>query len=66
MAIAFDHGTEAQLFDYGSPAELFTKKGRTFRGQPFGYRRFDCATDAIRRLVKGPREFRTARRNVQN
>lgn len=52
MTISFDDGTEAQLFDYGSAAELFTNKGRTFRGQPLGYRRFDCATDAIRFAIE--------------
>lgn len=52
MTIAFDDGTEAQLFDYGSPAELFTNKGRTFRGQRLGYRRFVCATDAIRFAIE--------------
>ncbi len=52
MTIAFDDGTEAQLFDYGSAAELFITKGRAFRRQPLGYRRFARAADAIRFAIE--------------
>lgn len=52
MTIAFDDGTEAQLFDYDSAAELFTNKGRAFRRQPLGYRRFARAADAIRFAIE--------------
>jgi hypothetical protein len=52
MTIASDDGTVAELFDYGSAAELFTNKGRDFRRQPLGYRRFARAADAIRFAVE--------------
>lgn len=52
MTIACDDGTEAQLFNYGSAAELFTNKGRAFRRQPLGYRRFARAADAIRFAIE--------------
>lgn len=52
MTIAFDDGTETQLFNYGSAAELFTNKGRGFRRQPLGYRRFARAADAIRFAIE--------------
>jgi hypothetical protein len=43
----FDYATEAELFDYSLEAELFSAKGRKFRRQPLGYRRFARAADAI-------------------
>jgi hypothetical protein len=43
----FDYATEAELFDYSLEAELFSGKGRNFRRQPLGYKRFARAADAI-------------------
>jgi hypothetical protein len=42
-----DYATEAELFDYSLEAELFSAKGRSFRRQPLGYKRFARAADAI-------------------
>jgi hypothetical protein len=52
MTIAFDYGTAAELFDYDTAAELFSNKGRKFRRQPLGYRRFARAADAIRFAIE--------------
>ena len=43
----FDYATEAELFDYSVEAELFSAKGRNFRREPLGYKRFARAADAI-------------------
>ena len=43
----FDYATEAELFDYSFEAELFSAKGKNFRRQPLGYKRFARAADAI-------------------
>ena len=43
----FDYAIEAELFDYSLEAELFSGKGRNFRRQPLGYKRFARAADAI-------------------
>jgi hypothetical protein len=43
----FDYANEAELFDYSLEAELFSGKGRNFRRQPLGYKRFARAADAI-------------------
>lgn len=40
------------LFDYGVPAELFSARNRKYRRQPFGYRRFARAADAIRFAIE--------------
>jgi hypothetical protein len=42
-----DYAIEAELFDYSVEAELFSAKGKNFRRQPLGYKRFARATDAI-------------------
>jgi hypothetical protein len=52
MTNAFDYGNEAALFDYDTAAELFTGKGRAFKRQPLGYRRFARAADAIRFAIE--------------
>jgi hypothetical protein len=52
MTAAFDDATDAGPFDYSTAAELYSTKGRKFRRQPLGYRRFDCAADAIRFAVE--------------
>jgi hypothetical protein len=52
MTNAFDYGNEAALFDYDTAAELYTAKGRAFRRQPLGYRRFARAADAIRFAIE--------------
>jgi hypothetical protein len=43
----FDYAIEAELFDYSVEAELFSAKGKNFRRQPLGYKRFARAADAI-------------------
>jgi hypothetical protein len=48
----FDYGTGAELFDYSTAAELYSNKGRKFRRQPLGYRRFARAADAIRFAIE--------------
>lgn len=52
MTIALDSSAAAELFDYGSTAELFCNNVRKFRRQPLGYRRFDRAADAIRFAIE--------------
>jgi hypothetical protein len=52
MTDAFDYGNQAELFDYDTAAELFTSKGRAFKRQPLGYRRFARAADAIRFAIE--------------
>jgi hypothetical protein len=42
-----DGATEAEAFDYSLQAELFSGKGKNFRRQPLGYKRFARAADAI-------------------
>jgi hypothetical protein len=44
---AFDYAIEAELFDYSIEAELYSSKGKNFRRQPLGYKRFARAADAI-------------------
>jgi hypothetical protein len=39
-------------FDYGTEAELFPTRNRTFRRQPLGYRRFARAAEAIRFAIE--------------
>lgn len=39
-------------FDYKSAAELFSTRRRMPRRQPFGYKRFDQASDAIRFAIE--------------
>jgi hypothetical protein len=48
----FDYGTDAEIFDYSTAAELFSNKGRKFRRQPLGYKRFARAKDAIRFAIE--------------
>jgi hypothetical protein len=48
----FDYGTDAEIFDYSTAAELFSNKGRKFRRQPLGYKRFARAQDAIRFAIE--------------
>lgn len=48
----FDYTTEAEVFDFSTEAELFSIKGRKFRRQPLGYRRFARAADAIRFAIE--------------
>jgi hypothetical protein len=40
------------MFDYGSPAELFTAKRKGSPRQRLGYRRFATAAEAIRFAVE--------------
>ena len=40
------------MFDYFSPAELFTAKRKGGMRQPIGYRRFATAAEAIRFAVE--------------
>jgi hypothetical protein len=51
MTISFDYRSGAELFDYGNRAESHPK-GRKFRRQPLGYRRFARAADAIRFAIE--------------
>jgi hypothetical protein len=39
-------------FDYNTEAELFPTRNRKYRRQPFGYRRFAQAADAIRFAIE--------------
>jgi hypothetical protein len=43
---------DAELFDYGTEAELFSSKRTSSRRQPLGYRRFACAAEAIRFAIE--------------
>jgi hypothetical protein len=52
MTVAFDYGNGAELFNSGTAAEPYSNKGRTFRRQPLGYRRFARAADAIRFAIE--------------
>jgi hypothetical protein len=52
MTVTFDYGNGAELFDYSTAAELYSNKGRKFRRQPLGYRRFIRAADAIRFAIE--------------
>jgi hypothetical protein len=47
-----DYVIEAELFDYSVEAELFSAKGKNFRRQPLGYKRFARAADAIRFAIE--------------
>jgi hypothetical protein len=62
MSITFDYTADAELFDSGSPAESSAGKGRRFRRQPLGYRRFARAADAIRFAIEemAPQLLRSA------
>ena len=51
MTISIDYRSGAELFDYGNRAESY-QKGRKFRRQPLGYRRFARAADAIRFAIE--------------
>jgi hypothetical protein len=48
----FDHATQAEAFDYGTAAELFSTRARNSRRQPLGYKRFPRAVDAIRFAIE--------------
>jgi hypothetical protein len=52
MSITFDYAADAELFDSGNSAETSSTKGRRFRRQPLGYRRFARAADAIRFAIE--------------
>src|SRR5712671_3737025 len=41
-----------EAFNYDVPAELFPARKRKYRRQPFGYRRFARAADAIRFAIE--------------
>ena len=43
----FDYAIEAELFDFSIEAELFSARGKNFRRQTLGYKRFARAADAI-------------------
>ena len=47
----FDYG-QAELFDYGTEAELFAANLRQSRRQPLEYKRFARAADAIRFAIE--------------
>ena len=47
------------MFDYLSPAELFTAKRKGRARQPIGYRRFATAAEAIRFAVEDFPAMRT-------
>ena len=47
-----DYTSEAEIFDVSTEAELFSTKGRKFRRQPLGYRRFARVADAIRFAIE--------------
>jgi hypothetical protein len=48
----FDYASEAEMFDYGTPAELYSAKSKNFRRQRFGYKRFARAADAVRFAIE--------------
>ena len=52
MTISFDYRSGAELFDHGNGAQSSPSKGRKFRRQPLGYRRFARAADAIRFAIE--------------
>jgi len=62
MTVTFNYGAEAELFDCGSTVEVLSGKGRNFRRQPLGYRRFARAADAIRFAIEemAPQLLRSA------
>ena len=49
---AINFTSEAELFDYGAEAEMFSPMSRKARRQPLGYRRFARAADAIRFAIE--------------
>ena len=49
---AINFTSEAELFDYGAEAEMFSPMSRKARRQPLGYRRFARAAEAIRFAIE--------------
>jgi hypothetical protein len=48
----FDCADRAELFDYGTEAELFAVRPRNSSRKTFGYKRFARAADAIRFAIE--------------
>jgi hypothetical protein len=48
----FDYASEAEMFDFGTPAELYSAKSRNFRRPQLGYKRFARAADAVRFAIE--------------
>ena len=62
MTVTFDYAAGAELFDNGNREQSSSTKGRRFRRQPLGYRRFARAADAIRFAIEemAPQLLRSA------